>query len=152
MHASRLILIAAIPLTFLAGLGAARLAAPAPVTAASTTPVRPAIDAEIAKLTESMYVARQLDVGEVEAARDYLALSMDLDILALAEQLDALSPQRRAAALSVLAEIHEYRENYPSTIETRGSDRQPAFAAMRADVEAVLERAAALAPAGRLQF
>lgn len=114
--------------------------------------MRPAIDAEIAKLTESMYVARQLDVGEVEAARDYLALSMDLDILALAEQLDALSPQRRAAALSVLAEIHEYRENYPSTIETRGGDRQPAFAAMRADVEAVLERAAALAPAGRLQF
>ena len=152
MPASRLILIAAIPLTFLAGLGVARLNPPEPVPVTPAPQARPAIDAEIAKLTESMYVARQLDVGEVDAARDYLALSMDLDILALAEQLEALGPQRRAAALSVLAEIHEYRENYPSIIETRDKTRQPDLAAMRADVDAVLERAAALAPAGRLQF
>ena len=87
-----------IPATFLAGLIAASAwfslnqepPAPPPM------PERPAIDAEIAKLTESMYVARQLDVGETEAARDYLALSMDLDILSLAEQLDGLNPQRRA--------------------------------------------------------
>ena len=144
-----------IPATFLAGLIAASAwfslnqepPAPPPM------PERPAIDAEIAKLTESMYVARQLDVGETEAARDYLALSMDLDILSLAEQLDGLNPQRRAAALSVLAEIHDYRANYPSTIETRESERQQqAFEAMRADVDAVLERAAELAPVWRLQF
>lgn len=143
---------AAIPLTFLAGLGVASVLTPAPVAAPPVAQIRPAIDAEIAKLTESMYVARQLDVGEFEAARDYLALSMDLDILALAEQLEELTPQRRAAALSVLAEIHEYRVNYPSTIETRDNGEQQAFAAMRADVDEVLARAAALAPVGRLQF
>jgi len=142
-----------IPATFLSGLVAASVwyqlqDPPVPPVAVE----RPAIDAEIAKLTESMYVARQLDVGEFEAARDYLALSMDLDILSLGEQLGGLNPQRRAAALSVLAEIHDYRSNYPSTIETRDTQQQQAFAAMRADVDTILERAAELAPAGRLQF
>lgn len=139
------------PMVFLAGVLVADTVRHPPV---APPPVpRPAIDAEIAKLTESMYVARQLDAGEVSAARGYLAQSMDLDILALADKLEALPPQRKAAALAVLAEIHEMRANYPQADAMRDPAGPDApVTAMRADVAAVLERAARQAPQGRLQF
>lgn len=142
--------VAVMPMVFLAGVLVADTVRP---SADSEPQARPAIDAEIAKLTESMYVARQLDAGEVSAARGYLAQSMDLDILALAEKLDTLPPQRKAAALAVLAEIHEMRANYPQAMATRDPAEPDApITAMRADVAAVLERAARQAPRGRLQF
>lgn len=115
---------------------------------------RPALDAEIAKLTESLYVARQIDAGEVSAARDYLALSMDLDILALGEQLDELNPQRQAAALAVLSSIYTYRKigyRQPRVREPMDED-SAALQALRRDVSALLERAAQQAPRGGLEF
>ena len=115
---------------------------------------RPALDAEIAKLTESLYVARQLDAGEVSAARDYLALSMDLDILALGEQLDSLSPQRQAAALAVLSSIYTYRKigyRQPKVREPMDDD-SAALKALRDEVSGLLERAAQEAPRGGLEF
>lgn len=112
------------------------------------------MDAEIAKLTESLYVARQIDAGEVSAARDYLALSMDLDILALGEQLDRLDPQRQAAALAVLSSIYTYRKigyRQPRVREPMDDD-SAALKALRAEVSALLERAARQAPGGGLEF
>ncbi|MBR9812635.1 hypothetical protein GYB61_02115 [bacterium] len=121
-------------------------------TAAQAAP-RPALDAEIAKLTESLYVARQIDAGEVSAARDYLALSMDLDILALGEQLDSLSPQRQAAALATLSSIYTYRKiGYRQPRVREPMDDNAALQALRAEVSALLERAARQAPRGGLEF
>lgn len=138
-------------LAFGAGLAAAELwPEPRPLAEAP----RPALDAEIAKLTESLYVARQLDAGEVSAARDYLALSMDLDILALGEELDSLSPQRKAAALAALASVHDYRKigyRQPRVREPMDEDNQ-ALQGLRSEVQALLERAAREAPSGGLEF
>lgn len=138
---------------FLAGVHAGKAQSGGEPAAAVIT--RPALDAEIAKLSESLYVARQIDAAEVAAARDYLSLSIDLDILALGELVDRLPPQQSAALQAVLADIHEYREGQaylaPEPREQL-SNADATMAAMRRDVEAVLSRAAAEAPRGGLEF
>ena len=79
---------------------------------------------------------------------------MDLDILALGEQLDSLGPQRQAAALAVLSSIYTYRKigyKQPRVREPMDDD-SAALQALRAEVSALLERAAKQAPKGGLEF
>lgn len=115
---------------------------------------RPALDAEVAKISEALYLARKLDAGEFEAARDYLALSIDLDVLALGEVLQTLPPAQRAAALSALATVHDFRAGKPDDLMVPREQLVGSATAadLRAEVQAVLAYAAGAAPKERLAF